>query len=144
MNCIPDIMHTLHLGVYQWAFGSILYYLIHEYLPGTEKQKLDRVWTSIVAGYKVHSKPGMTKFNEIRPSMYENKPFPKLRGKAAELRHFAGPLLHACRALLPLTHTVHKLIVVFLEHCCVAERLLDIHRAKSAPPAVAVGFKSPV
>ena len=59
-NYIPDYMHTVHLGVYMYAFGSILEYLTRNnkfgnLLDGTQKDNLDKLWQEIQQYYKVAS-----------------------------------------------------------------------------------------
>ena len=56
-NYIPDYMHTVHLGVYMYAFGSILEYITRNnkfgnLLNGTQKDNLDKLWQEIQQYYK--------------------------------------------------------------------------------------------
>lgn len=49
---VPDVMHTFHLGVYQYVFGSILKYLTWYHMPGTRDENLASVWGMIKDGYQ--------------------------------------------------------------------------------------------
>jgi hypothetical protein len=49
---IPDILHCIHLGAYQRAFGSILKYLTHYKLSGNVEANLAQVWAEIQAAYQ--------------------------------------------------------------------------------------------
>lgn len=49
---IPDVMHTLHLGVYQYYLGSILELLTTHMLPKSAQENLDIVWTMVQQYYK--------------------------------------------------------------------------------------------
>ena len=51
-NYVPDVLHVLHLGVYQYLFGSILKYLTHYALDQRPEQNMDRVWSRIKQAYK--------------------------------------------------------------------------------------------
>ena len=49
---IPDVMHVLRLGCYQYVFGSVLKYLTHHAMGGNVADNLKRVWEQIQASYK--------------------------------------------------------------------------------------------
>ena len=49
----PDYMHTLHLGVYQYVFGSVLILLTHFIMPRPRHKNLNAVWDAIKEYYKV-------------------------------------------------------------------------------------------
>lgn len=49
---IPDALHTMHLGVYQRAFGSVLKYLTHFKLPHGTDENVSVVWTELKAKYE--------------------------------------------------------------------------------------------
>ena len=60
LNYIPDYMHTVHLGVYIYAFEGILEYITRNnkfgnLLDGTQKDNLDKLWQEIKQSYKVAS-----------------------------------------------------------------------------------------
>lgn len=48
----PDMMHTCHLGCWQWFFGSVLKYLVKYILPHGEQQNLDMVWSKVRSHYQ--------------------------------------------------------------------------------------------
>ena len=52
LSFTPDVMHTLHLGCYTYAFGSILCYLTHHFLMETPEKNLEVVWSLIKNAYK--------------------------------------------------------------------------------------------
>ena len=49
----PDLMHCKHLGTDQLLVGSVLTWLIKQYLPGTIAQNLEAVWTFIQEWHQV-------------------------------------------------------------------------------------------
>lgn len=52
---IPDIMHTMHLGTYQYAFGSILDYLVSHSMPEAPAANLEKVWKKVREHYQACS-----------------------------------------------------------------------------------------
>jgi hypothetical protein len=52
LNFIPDVMHVMHIGIYQWFYGSVLKLLIFHLIPGTLDNSLDQVWDQIKHFYQ--------------------------------------------------------------------------------------------
>ena len=50
---IPDVMHTMHLGTYQYAMGSILQYLIFHKMPDDPETNLHAIWKLVKQYYEV-------------------------------------------------------------------------------------------
>ena len=50
---VPDILHTLHIGAYQYAFGSVLHFLTKTVMPESPEKNLDKLWEMIQHFYKV-------------------------------------------------------------------------------------------
>ena len=40
----PDVMHTLHLGVFEWIFGSIIKLLTHYVMPDDIATNRENFW----------------------------------------------------------------------------------------------------
>jgi hypothetical protein len=51
-QCVPDVMHVLHLGCYQYVFGSCLALLTHHHMPAAPEQNLEVIWGRIKQYYK--------------------------------------------------------------------------------------------
>ena len=49
---IPDLMRILHLGCYQYVFGSVMALLTHHHMPQTPEKNLEVLWASIKDAYK--------------------------------------------------------------------------------------------
>jgi hypothetical protein len=47
-----DAMHVLHLGCYQYVFGSCLALLTHHHMPAAPEQNLEVIWGHIKQYYK--------------------------------------------------------------------------------------------
>ena len=58
---------------------------------------------------------------------YKQGEFPRLKGKAAELRHFGKPLLHAFDQLMDRGDRVHRQIRLGLVYSINIETILDDH-----------------
>ena len=48
---IPDVMHTLHVGTYQYAFASAIKLLTHHHLPGQAEENVETLWEEIRQAY---------------------------------------------------------------------------------------------
>ena len=70
-----------------------------------------------------------SRFNSLRLSMYQGdeKGFPCLKGKAAELRHFAPALLAAFRKYMDRNNRQQQQMAMMLEILDHIEKLLDEH-----------------
>ena len=52
VSYVPDILHVLHLGCYQYLFGSVLVFLVDHVMPGHKDRNLDLLWADIRDIYK--------------------------------------------------------------------------------------------
>ena len=97
-NVEPDELHILYLGVVPLTLGSVLWLLCYKCLPGTPESNMAEVWKVINSYYCSH--PGRTEYSNLslRSFVDQEKPkstYPKLKGRGAEVRDLAEPLLHA-------------------------------------------------
>lgn len=76
------------------------------------------------------------RYSEIRLSMFA-KPgdFPKLKGKAAEIRHLAGPLEYAFRQFMDRACLQHKQVLLMLQLAIKMESILDANKDEYRLPA---------
>ena len=49
---MPDLMHVLHLGCYQYVFGSVMALLTHHHMPGSPDKNAEVLWGHIKQFYK--------------------------------------------------------------------------------------------
>ena len=86
-------MHTTHLGMYQWMFGSVLWLLVNSLMPDTPTAKMRRLQANIRAYYKVDPTPGRDQ--NIKRSMFEREDHkcPLLKGQAGEIKRLSKALL---------------------------------------------------
>ena len=95
-NLECDELHILHLGVSQYALGSVLWLLTYELLPGSPTDNFDRVWQDLLVEYTKGS--STTEYTSLAISSFTDpeKPkdsFPKLKGRGAEVKSLVIPLL---------------------------------------------------
>lgn len=131
----PDIMHTMHLGTYQYFLGSVLKLLTHRTMSGTHENNLSRVWVKIKEAYTELGSP--SRFNDLKMTMYNKNDhtFPLLKGKASELRHFPAALRVAFKAFMKPDDTQHKQVLVMLDLCIKMEGILDDYSGEYVFPA---------
>ena len=117
LNFIPDVMHVMHLGVYQYFFGSVLKFITHHVMGGSPRDNAASLFGELKIQYR---ECGIeAKCNDMKVSMYwDGKPteFPCLKGKAAEVRNPSKPLLVVAQNHLPDDVPVHKIIKKNLEN----------------------------
>ena len=53
LNFCPDVMHTMHLGSYQYFLGSVLEYLAFHLMPGRPEENVATMWQTLYESYKV-------------------------------------------------------------------------------------------
>jgi hypothetical protein len=146
LTVFPDLMHVKHLGTDMHIYGSVLWLLVYQVTTaGQAEENLKEVWSIVNEFYKAHHVP--TRFQIIKLSMFTNakspgKFAPKLKGKAAELRHLGEPLLQVWRMNMDKNNTRHVQVCLLLEHNIRMEHILDEHPTEAAlPPAAASSFR---
>ena len=131
----PDLMHVKHLGTDSYFYGSVLFFLICVHMAGTREENLVVVWSRVRTQYANNNTPH--RFGSMLLSMFVPKAgkFPKLKGKAAEIRHLARPLMEVARGLLDLSRIEQRQILLALQCCADMEDLIDAHTDAFARPA---------
>lgn len=122
-----DLMHAKYLGCDQYLYGSVLYILVFDVLPGSAQQSLNMVWNFMKAYYKKNC-PRVRYRNFSKLTMFiRKKDFPKLRGKAAEVKAFGPLLLQMWTAFSNKNKPEHKLIRLLLKKNVKFDETLDQH-----------------
>lgn len=127
-NFIPDFMHTCHLGIYQYVFGSILKYLSHHRLASDPETNAADMFTDIKAAYKAYGIKYV--YTDLRVSMYWSggSEFPRLKGKAANIKGLATPLLLLVQKHLDDVLEECVLMKKLMESIVKLEELMDRHK----------------
>ena len=131
-----DWMHSKYLGHDMFVYGSILRLLVRFVLPHPDPlMNLKQVWQDIQWYYKTYNVPCRYRYLN-RLSMFE-KPhpkYPKLRGKAAEVKYLAGPMKYVWEKHHNPALEVHREILLYLKLNLEVEETLIIHRDLLALP----------
>ena len=119
-----DVMHCKYLGSDAYVAGSIMEYLVSHKLQGTKADNLQTIWDAIVASYAALKTT--SRFGSMTLSMFEaNKsPFPCLKGKASEVKHFIPSLLAVCRDFLDQSIHIERVMIFALESSYAIDRCL--------------------
>ena len=130
----PDWMHCKHLGCDQYAYGSILWLLTHRIGPApTPEANMDIMWKQIVEEYKQHGIKGG--YSEIRLSMFTptaaatRARFPCLKGKAAEVKSLAKPLLSLWGRYMDHGSKQHRTVRILLTTSVKMEHMMETHKS---------------
>ncbi len=138
-----DWMHTKYLGTDLYQFGSCLALLVNNILGGTAEENLQTCWSFLKRYFREHRTPTPFRYlNRISMFMRSGGRFPKLRGKASEVRHFSPAL----QALWEHHHNpnlaVHRQVNLMLKANCRLEELISEYKTENVfPPAVASEFE---
>ena len=100
-----DLMHAKFLGSDGYFLGSVIFILIFDVLDGSPDDNLAFVLSLIKQYYRTHEywKQKLARFKTLKMTMVVANPrqpysaFPKLKGKAAEIRHVAPAVLEIWR-----------------------------------------------
>ena len=130
-----DWMHCKYLGHDQLCYGSVLSLLTKHILPGDPSENIRQIWNDICYFYKEQSVPCRFRYLN-RVSMFERKSpqYPKLRGKAAEIKYLCGPLLSVWQKYMNRRLKVHREIELYLTMNRDLEEILIVNRQDLALP----------
>ena len=86
-------MHDKHLGTDKVLYGSTINKLIQEVMPNAVEENLRVVMAEVTEEYNARGVPLQERFTSIRLGMISQTGSVKLKGKAAEVKSLAHPLL---------------------------------------------------
>ena len=130
-----DYMHCKYLGHDMLVYGSILSLLCNHMLPGDCHANLQVVWSDIKACYKGWGTPCQFRYlNKV--SMFQRKApqYPKLRGKAAEIKYLCRPLHYVWKKYYNCNLEVHRKIELYLRLNVEVEEMLITYREELSLP----------
>ena len=130
-----DWMHTKHLGSDQYLFGSALMMLVSptegkRMMPDSPSVNMANLWAELALETK---RLGIKHaYAEIKMSMFAPAAgrFPVLKGKAAEVRSLARPLLKVWEAKMDVSDRQHRLVRLALHSSAELENILDQHSSE--------------
>ena len=143
-NVFADWCHSKHLGCDKQNYGSVFYLLCYDLLPGDPATNLDVIWGEILQYCRDHNIGD--RFRQMKLSLF-TKPrtplaaFPKMRGKAIEIRNLGQPLCHVWASKMDVTNMLHQQIA-FMLRCSVKleNTLKDNRQLFRYPPELADEF----
>ena len=88
-----DFMHSKYLGSDQLMYGSCLAILVNSIMPNPDpEENLKVLWRTVQRWYSQHPVPVQFWYLTKLSMFIRKSGYPKLRGKAAEIRWFSGPM----------------------------------------------------
>jgi hypothetical protein len=137
LTVMLDWMHTKYLGVDQYMFGSVMYALMFFVMPKSPQENMNDCWQFILAFYKQHRTPHRYRYLKKLTMFVRKTGGPKLRGRAAEIRSFGGPLLALWQNYMRPDREVHRSTHLMLKLNVSMEGLMNLHKVFYKLPAVA-------
>ena len=120
-----DYMHCKYLGSLQLIYGSVLYLLCHVLMPDEAEENLRKIAAFIKDFQK--SEQTTVRYSQLfKFSQFQRgKEYPKMRGKAGELRHVGNAILALWRAYMVERREIHREILHLLEIDLEIDVILD-------------------
>ena len=127
-----DYMHTKHLGTDSYLAGGVLLLLCYYIMPGTPAANCQQI---LRAAKELAQHPDM--FGSLSLSMFVDKDhphmhYPKLKGKAAEVKTFMKPLCQIWQAHRDANMLVHLQIELALKASVALDVIADAHSTAHA------------
>ena len=128
------------MGTDAWFYGSVLFMLCYSVLPGNPGDVLERIWTEMKAWYSFHRV--VDHFGKLKMSMFHDPAephakFPKLKGRAIEMRNLGKPLLECWMKHSDPANMQHKQIGLALKASCAIEDVLTANKGLPKLPTAA-------
>ena len=126
----PDWMHVKHLGIDQRVLGSVLYLMVFQLGMAGPVETMGQIFANIQAYYREHGVS--TRFGNIKISMFVNPTsphadYPKLKGKANEIRHLIPALLAVWEAWPKGEDIMWELVTALLTMSTQLEEVVNSH-----------------
>ena len=134
-----DYMHITHLGTDEYQFASVLELLVGFLLPQDAASNLDQLWREIQQACRRLHVPPQCRYKFLNKlNMFRRvSGYPKLRGKATEIRHFG----HVLREVFASHHNpalrIHRDILLTLTLNNRMEDIISEYRTSFSLPAEA-------
>ena len=124
LSLYPDWMHVKHLGIDKVLLGSVLWILVNMILPGDDASaKLTVIWSDIMRIYKEDNVS--CRYGAIKMTMFTHKTTPKLKGKAAEIKHLGPVFVKVFRAYMSEHLLLRRQNFLLLKMGCHLDSIID-------------------
>ena len=137
-----DYMHVKYLGTDQYFLGSVLFVLCCRLMGGSREDNALQIWGMVSEFYTANEQLCRCPYKILKLSMFSSGPggYPKLKGKAAEVRDLAPALLSVWREGMSEEDPMHIAILCALEASCRMEEILRRNKGWKLPPDLAGEF----
>lgn len=138
-----DYMHCKYLGSDMYMYGSVLFVLVYFVMQSDDPlENLLSAWAFMKSVYKAGDIPYQYMYMNKLTMFVRKKGFPKLRGTAAEIKHFGPVLLATWENFMNENVDLHRQIRLMLKLNVRMESILNDHAGEIAlPPVPAESFK---
>ena len=120
-----DYTHLKYLGSDQYSFGAVLTLLVYHVLPADPEENVVQIWDEIKTDYQQYNVPVRYRYlNKISMFYRPAYGFPKLRGKAAEIKYFGATLLRVWEKHMNVEIELHRRVRLMLRMNVMCEQLL--------------------
>ena len=133
---MPDFMHSKHLGTDMYFYASVLWMLCYQLLGNSALTNLETVWTEL---QRFAKRNGIKTYSNMRQSMFTNPlaphgQFPRLKGRAAEIRALGKPLAHVWEMYRNPTDMQHTQVSLALRKNIAMEDILEDNKSNIVLP----------
>lgn len=142
-----DLMHCKHLGCDMYFLGSVLWLLAFRVLAGEPQDNLSRVLGHCRDWWKEHGFSDV--YRNMKVSMIgvrieaPMESFPKLKGRAAEVKNLLFPMVHVWTRYMDPANNAHKEILLALQMSVRIEEILSANvKTNVFPRAVHAEFET--
>lgn len=137
-----DWMHVKYLGCDLYTFGSCMTMLTTMIMPSTPENNLTECWSFLKAFFRQHATKSPFRYLTKLSMFVRTGKYPKLRGKASEVRHFGPALLSLWQRHMNSAITIHRQIELILKANIALEQYISDYKGEFAfPPLVAQRFE---
>ena len=135
------LLHVKHFGTDAYFFGSVLWLLCYELLPNNAATNLKYMFDQCLAYW---DREGVSNhYRNLKLSMFaKENDFPRLKGRGAEIKAMAHPLVEIWERWMDDTLDEHAFVHEGLKMSARMEDILSAHvRCPRLPPAASNQFK---
>ena len=139
---MPDLMHVKWLGTDMYGYGSVLWLLCYRILGDDDPAKNCATVFGLLVEYWRDNQVS-DRYSTIRPSMFCNQKklpssdtgaFPKLKGRAAEVKRLGPALLFAWTRFMDAGSVVHHQVRLMIQKSCEFDELISASELRPKMP----------
>ena len=144
-NIEPDELHIIHQGTSTYMYGSILWKLVYQILPGDASENMALIWGHIVERYRQLGTDAQYSNLDLSSFCDPASPqatYPRLKGSGCEVKDLLLPLQYVWAKYMDDELREHHLIKEMLSHQADIQSILsDFATEPVLPPQVSKDFQ---